>query len=231
MPRSMIFMWALCSGESSGMASPRPGRAGYQVAAAGVSLVQLQKERLLSKNRKKHRVRTPSSSLPQRGTARGPARRKSAAPEPVDIRNLTLAVSFPAGCEIALCSPRKASFFLPALPFLVRTGKARSSSRPCTAGTIGAPGGCQNGASWRRDRRFFAPSLAKNTGPAFDRRGRGDILAVRRGAALLNEKLQPEGLSEFPFLQHYTHALWTTCRFKKDSLVEREFKSLRAGSY
>ena len=75
------------------------------------------------------------------------------------------------------------------------------------------------------------PFLAKNTGPTFDRRGRGDILAARRGAALLKQKLQPAGLSEFPFLQHYTRGLWTIGRFKKDSLEEREFKSLKAGSH
>jgi hypothetical protein len=44
------------------------------------------------------------------------------------------------------------------------------------------------------------PFLAKNTGPTFDRRGRGDTISARRGAALLKQKLQPSWAVLLSFL-------------------------------
>jgi hypothetical protein len=83
---------------------------------------------------------------------------------------------------------RKPLSFLPC-QFLVRTGKARSSSRPCTAGAISERPEAVKTRLLARDRKIFCPyPLAKNTGPAFDRRGRGDTIPARRGRSPLKTK-------------------------------------------
>src|SRR5438270_6744514 len=69
--------------------------------------------------------------------------------------------------------PRQASFFSSFhCQFLVRTGKARSSSRPCKSRVIGAPATCQKRRS--RDRTHAQPRAGRNArawrawgGPAF----------------------------------------------------------------
>jgi hypothetical protein len=65
------------------------------------------------------------------------------------------------------------------------------------------------------------PFLAKNTGPAFDRGGRGDILSARRGAALFNQKLQPVGLSD-SLLYSFTHTGCGRLAVLRKTLSKRE---------
>src|SRR6266566_4858803 len=90
-------------------------RAGYQVAAAGVSLVGFRKkdcpQKIVKNIGLRHSLKTiekpPYSSYAPIG-GRSPARRKSAMPEPVDIRKFdTRRVVSRLAVKIALCSPRK----------------------------------------------------------------------------------------------------------------------------
>ena len=149
------------------------------------------------------RARSGPSASPWPNTAR-PCRcraaRKSAKSKPMRLGG---AVTSSVIARIAAAiSSWAGSVFLPFLlkPVPCSDRKARSSSRPCTCRRSERPETVKT-RRLARDRLFFCPFSQKNTGPTFDRRGRGDILAARRGAALLKQKLQPAGLSEFFFSQ------------------------------
>jgi hypothetical protein len=103
-----------------------------------------------------------------------PARRKSAAPEPVERNLETGSIVEKLAANSPFAPPRQASFFRPlplvqcstvrlwrasARPFLdavpCSDRKARSSSRPCKSRVIGAPAACQKRRS--RDRSHPDP--------------------------------------------------------------------------
>jgi hypothetical protein len=135
----------------------------------------------------------PYSSYAPRG-GRSPARRKSAAPEPVE-RNLE------TGCIVSgwlCCCPfaPPQSLFLPSCPASSLFGPEKPFLVPSLQSRkIGAPAACQNAPLGAGPEDFFA-LLQKNTGPTFDRRGRGDTFSNRRGAAHLKQNLSPLGLSD-----------------------------------
>jgi hypothetical protein len=81
---------------------------------------------------------------------------------------------------------------LPLHQFLVRTGKARSSSRPCEGRRSERPEAVKSGAAGTGATR--SPKGEHGEDPPFDRRGRGDILGARRGEAH-SERLRPAGPS------------------------------------
>jgi hypothetical protein len=127
----------------------------------------------------------PYSSYAPRG-GRSPTRRKSAAPEPVE-RISTLTVSVKTGRAAALRTPRQAPFWGPRHPAYSRESglalAAASPSFPKTASSLFGPEkpvprpvpakqdrgvmGIGQKPAKRGTGRFFAASLAKNTGPTF----------------------------------------------------------------
>src|SRR5258708_11327376 len=79
------------------------------------------------------------------------------------------------------CSDRKSPFLVPSLQGRI----------------IGAPAACQN-APLGAGPEDFLPFLAKNTGPAFDRRGRGDSIHTDGAKPSLIKNSSPLGLSDSP---------------------------------
>jgi len=79
------------------------------------------------------------------------------------------------------CSDRKSPFLVPSLQGRI----------------IGAPAACQN-APLGAGPEDFLPFLAKNTGPAFDRRGRGDSIHTDGAKPSSIKNSSPLGLSDSP---------------------------------
>jgi hypothetical protein len=169
MQRSMIFMCALCSGESSGTARPLPAapacaggcRAGYQVAAAGVSPVNCRKKDCLQKIVKNIGLEPPLRLSPKGDSKRSsPSQeRRAGACRHKEIRHWPYRFRLAALLPFA---PPPQSLFLPALPvpssdrkspFLVpslQSRNYRSARRLSKRRLLG-----------RRDRKIFCPFLGK----------------------------------------------------------------------
>src|SRR3954453_7206594 len=111
---------------------------------------------------------------------------------------------------------------------LVRTGKPCSSSRPCNSQISERPQTVQKRNArepWRLCR--LGDLVFRRSGQSRTRR----YTFRRTGeASFLQKKFGPLGPSDSR-LQLYTQGLWMERRFKKDSYVVREFKSLKAASY
>jgi hypothetical protein len=95
----------------------------------------------------------PLFASPPRGTVSSPSQERRAGACRKNFDTGRIVENWLRCCPLP---PRKAPFFLPLHQFLVRTGKARSSSRPCKAG-LSERRSLSKRASWRGTGRFFAP--------------------------------------------------------------------------
>jgi len=131
----------------------------------------------------KFRQERPPLCLSPRGEH--PARRKSAAPEPVE-RNLetgSIVDKLAANSPFAPLAKPLSSFLK--LPVPCSDRKARSSSRPCKGGVIGAPAACQNAPLGAGPEDFLPLSWQKIPDPLLTGEDAEISYPARRGEALL----------------------------------------------